>query len=215
LHGARFVKAAESEHRAPLNEALVKEVTGEDTIAARFLFKEHFAFKPRFKIWLLSNHKPDIRGTDRAIWRRVRLIPFEQHFEGASRDSSLREKLDAELSGILTWAVQGCLSWQDRGLGDTPRVAQATLEYRQESDQVGRFIKDRCTTEPKSSTAAKKLFEAYVEWCGQRGEKSEANNLFARRLAESGITKKRGRRGFVYLGVGLAPVALPTEEKSQ
>src|SRR5262249_53133992 len=81
LHGARFVKAAESEHQAPLNESLIKEVTGEDTIKARFLFQEHFSFKPRFKIWLITNHKLDIRGIDDAIWRRVRFIPFEQQFQ--------------------------------------------------------------------------------------------------------------------------------------
>jgi putative DNA primase/helicase len=207
LNGARFVKAAESEHQAPLNEALVKEVTGEDTIAARFLFQEHFSFKPRFKIWLISNHKPDIRGTDHAIWRRVRLIPFERQFEGARRDSRLRETLEAELSGILTWAVQGCLAWQKHGLGESPRIKRATLEYRQESDQVGRFLEDQCTREVKSSAPAQELFNAYIAWCAKSDVKPEANNQFARRLRERGISKKRTRRGWFYQGVGLAPVA--------
>jgi putative DNA primase/helicase len=210
LSAARFVKAAESEHKAPLNEALVKEITGEDTIAARFLFHEHFSFKPRFKVWLISNHRPDIRGTDHAMWRRVRLIPFERQFEGARRDSRLREKLEAELPGILTWAVQGCLAWQRHGLGDAPRIAQATLEYRQESDQVGRFLSDRCVKGTKSSAPAGELFNAYVEWCGKTGVKPEANNQFARRLRDRGISKKRTRRGVVYQGVALAPVAAPS-----
>jgi putative DNA primase/helicase len=210
LHGARLVKAAESEHRAPLNEALIKEITGGDTIAARFLYKEHFSFIPQFKIWLVTNHKPEIRGADHAIWRRVRLIPFEERFEKTKRDFALRERLHVELPGILAWAVQGCLSWQVRGLDDAPRIEQATLEYRQESDQLGRFLREKCTTDPKSSAAARKLFEGYLDWCAERAEKPESNNLFARRLAHRGISKKRGRRGVVYQGVALAPAVTAT-----
>jgi putative DNA primase/helicase len=205
LHAARFVKAAEAEHQAPLAESIIKELTGEDTVAARFLFHEHFTFKPQFKIWLITNHKPEIRGAEKAIWRRVRLIPFIQQFEGTRKDSELRRKLEGELPGILAWAVRGCLTWQKQSLGVAPRVAQATEEYRQESDQIGRFLKERCTKGPKSVAPAKKLYEDYVEWCSQKLEKPEANNVFARGLAERGIGKKRASGGFVYQGVGLDP----------
>jgi putative DNA primase/helicase len=207
LHAARFVKAAEAEHQAPLAESIIKELTGEDTVAARFLFHEHFTFKPQFKIWLITNHKPEIRGADGAIWRRVRLIPFNQQFEGTKKDPELRRKLEGELPGILTWAVRGCLSWQQAGLVTAPRVEQATREYRQESDQVGRFLKERCTKGPRLATPAQKLYEAYLDWCKTKPEKSEVQNLFARKLSEHGVAKKRGRRGIVYQGVGLAPVA--------
>ena len=109
LHGARLVKAAESQRQAALDEATVKEVTGGDTISARFLFKEFFDFRPQFKIWLATNHQPSIQGRDDAIWRRIKLIPFDQQFTGKQRDSKLRDKLEAELSGILAWALRGCL----------------------------------------------------------------------------------------------------------
>jgi putative DNA primase/helicase len=222
LHSARFVKAAEGEHQAPLAESIIKELTGEDTIAARFLFKEHFTFKPQFKIWLITNHKPQIRGTDDAIWRRVRLIEFNQQFLGTKMDPELRQKLEGELPGIFAWAVKGCLAWQRHGLGLAPRVVQATAEYRQESDQVGRFLKECSRREPKTTTPAMTLYKAYVGWCSQKAEKPEANNVFARMLLERGITKKRGRGGVIYQGIGLtisvaANVVAPTpkSEKAQ
>jgi putative DNA primase/helicase len=207
LHGARFVKAAEAEHRARLDEALVKQVTGEDTVTARFLFREHFSFKPQFKIWLATNYKPDIRGTDYAIWRRVVPIPFTQEFrkDDPRTDSHLREKLAAELEGILAWAVRGCLAWQKYGLGTASAIESATREYRQESDQVGRFIKGRCVREAGRQTGGKKFYDDYVHWCAQHGEKPLANNIFAQELKKRGISKKQTRSGVFYEGIGLLP----------
>jgi len=98
LHSPRLVKAAESQKQAALDEAAVKEATGGDTISARYLYQEYFDFKPQFKIWLTTNHLPEIRGTDDAIWRRIHLIPFKQKFTGKSRDSKLRQKLESELN---------------------------------------------------------------------------------------------------------------------
>jgi putative DNA primase/helicase len=221
LHAARLVKAAEGEQQARLAESTIKELTGEDTVAARFLFKEHFTFKPQFKIWLVTNHKPEIRGTDQAIWRRVRLIEFARQFEGTQRDPDLRRKLQEELPGILCWALEGCLLWQQHELGIAPGVERATQAYRQESDQIGRFLKERCIRGSKAATQAQKLFEAYREWCRLREEKPELQNLFARKLNERGVTKKRSRRGFAYHGVELMPVTTvavpathPIQEKS-
>jgi putative DNA primase/helicase len=221
LRGARFVKAAEGEQQARLAESIIKELTGEDSVAARFLYGELFTFTPQFKLWLITNHKPEIRGTDRAIWRRVRLVPFDQQFEGPTRDARLREKLAAELPGILAWAVQGSLMWQEHGLGMAPRVERATEQYRQESDQIGRFLNERCPRILGSSVPAQKLFEAYVDWCATKGERPVANNIFAKSLSERGVSKKRGRHGVVYQGVDLIPLAatsvaarLPTQEKA-
>jgi putative DNA primase/helicase len=210
LHGARLVKAAESQKQAALDEATVKEVTGGDTIAARFLFKEFFEYRPQFKIWLATNHRPLIQGTDNAIWRRLRLIPFTQQFTGRQRDPKLREKLEAELPGILAWAVLGCLEWQRIGLGTSSVVEKATLSYRRESDHFGRFLNERCTNRTTDQTTGKELFDAYVEWCERAGEKPEANNSFAKALADRGLKKKRTSKGVVYAGVGLRPQAKST-----
>jgi len=207
LHGARLVKAAESQREGALDEAIIKEITGGDTISARFLFQEFFDFKPTFKLWLATNHRPSIRGTDDAIWRRIRLIPFTRQFSGRNRDLKLLETLRGELSGILAWAVRGCLEWQRVGLGSSPIVETATLEYRLESDHLGRFMKERCLAGSKEQASGNELYQAYVDFCSANGEKPESNNAFAKALAERGIKKKRGRKGTVYQGIGLVPRA--------
>lgn len=100
-----------------LAEGLVKQLTGGDTVSARKLYSEFFQFRPEFKLWLAANHKPVIRGTDQAIWRRIRLIPFTVTIPEQEQDPDLVRKLTAELPGILRWAVDGCLAWQRSRLG--------------------------------------------------------------------------------------------------
>jgi putative DNA primase/helicase len=112
LFGARVVTSSEVGEGKRLNESLVKTLTGDETVTARFLHAEFFEFKPTFKLWLAANHRPVIRGTDNAIWDRVRLIPFTVSIPLEERDPGLRAALLAELPGILAWAVAGCLLWQ-------------------------------------------------------------------------------------------------------
>jgi len=222
LRGARLVLASEVGHKARFDESVVKRVTGQDTIACRFLYGEFFEYKPQFKIWLATNYKPIIHGTDIAIWRRIKLVPFTRQFDKSNADRRLLEKLEAELSGILAWAVEGCLAWREHGLGDASAVDSATTQYRQESDQFGRFLTDRCLREKRYETPGRMLFEAYFEWCLQEGEKPVTNPTFAGILAERGMTKKRGSKGVVYQGVGLVSIPrkpaavalLPTEENN-
>lgn len=136
LTGARFVTAAEAGEGRKLDETVVKQATGGDKITARFLYHEHFEFTPQFKLFLVTNHKPRITGTDEGIWRRIRLIPFTVTIPDKERDKQLREKLQKELPGILAWAVRGCLAWRRDGLGESKQVSQATAEYRREMDPL-------------------------------------------------------------------------------
>jgi P4 family phage/plasmid primase-like protien len=121
LRAARLVSTSETEEGKRLAEALVKAITGGDTLSARFMRGEFFKFKPAFKLWLATNHKPTIRGTDPAIWDRIRLVPFEVRIPDAEQDRELPAKLREELPGIMAWAVRGCLDWQRNGLGDAAR----------------------------------------------------------------------------------------------
>jgi putative DNA primase/helicase len=203
LVAARLVIASEAGQDASFDEAVVKQVTGSDLISCRYLYGEFFEYKPNFKIWLATNYKPAIRGSDDAIWRRVRLIPFTQQFQRDKRDLQLPAKLRAELPGIMSWAVQGCLDWQRSGLGRPKAVLNATMEYRQESDQVGRFISERCVSGEDVTVAGGALYEAYVQFSQRRGEKCLANNLFAAQIAKRGFEKRRTNRGLVYRGIGL------------
>jgi len=203
LHGARMAIASEAGQQASFDEPVIKHVTGGDRIACRFLYGEFFEYEPRFKVWLATNYKPTIQGTDEAIWRRIRLVPFNQQFKGDKRDLRLGEKLEGELPGILAWAVRGCLAWQQEGLGRPRTVVEATREYRAESDQVGRFLRERCITGPDYSTPGRNLYAAYIRWCQEQGEKPETNVAFAGHIARQGLGKKRTRRGYIYEGLGL------------
>lgn len=116
LQGVRVVLSNEIEDGSLLAETTVKQLTGGDTIIARFLFKEFFEFKPEFKIIVAGNHKPVIRGTDYGIWRRIHMVAFPVVIPAAERDPALPMKLKEELAGILIWAIKGCLEWQKVGL---------------------------------------------------------------------------------------------------
>ena len=130
LAGVRFVTVNEVEDGQNLAESLMKQLTGNDTITARFLYAEHFDYKPQFKLFIRANHKPVIKNTDEGIWRRIRLIPFTVTIPEEERDKRLLQKLKDELPGILAWAVEGCLEWQQYGLGMPEEVKQAVKEYR-------------------------------------------------------------------------------------
>lgn len=194
LRGTRFVSAVETNEGRTLAEGFVKAVTGGDRIPVRFLFQEFFELEPQFKLWLGTNHKPTIRGGDEGIWRRVRLIPFNQRFEGDRCDPNLRSKLEDELSGILTWAVRGCLDWQARGLGDSPAIAKATAAYRAEMDTLAAFLDDRCEIHPAATVGAGELFAAYRTWAESNGEKPLSQRWLGLRLTERGFEQLRSKR---------------------
>jgi len=195
LVSARLVTAQEVESGRRLAESLVKLLTGGDTVTARFLYSEYFEFKPEFKLFLAANHKPIIRGTDLAIWRRIRLIPFTVTIPPEEQDHRLGEKLKKELPGILAWAVRGCLEWQERGLGLPPQVKAATEAYREEMDILAAFLNERCVISPEAVTPAKDLYAAYTQWCFEYGERPETQRSFGMRLSERGFerTKHKGR----------------------
>jgi putative DNA primase/helicase len=211
LVGVRFVAAVEGDEGGRLSEALVKQMTGGDTITARFLYHEAFDFQPTHKIWFSTNHQPLIRGTDDAIWRRIRLIPFEVLIPEAERDPHLAEKLRAEFSGILRWAVEGCLLWQREGLGMPPEVQAATNEYRTDMDAVGRFLAECCIERPDAKVAAASLYAAYTQWCEQTGERPLSQRMLGRKLAERGYQPIRTSAVRMWQGIGLRDDAAPAQ----
>lgn len=204
LAGARFVSAIEVDEGRRLSEVLVKQVISGDTLTARFLNREFFEFRARFKLFLAANHKPVIRGTDEGIWRRIRLIPFTVTIPKAERDRTLPERLRAELPGILAWAVQGCLAWQTDGLADPPDVLAATATYRSDMDVVGAFLDDCCLLALHARADCAALYAAYTKWCEEGGETALSQRRFAQRLEERGLPRLRGAQGRWYRqGIGL------------
>jgi putative DNA primase/helicase len=185
--GARFVSTSEIDKGRRLAESKVKQLTGSDTISARFLFSEPFNFRPEFKLWISTNNKPEIKGTDNAIWDRIRLIPFEVRFEGKAVDRDLPHKLAEEASGMLAWIVRGCLEWQENGLDEPQTVKDATQAYRAEMDAVAGFLEDQCVVAEGKSAPASQLYEAYKFWCEDNGEKPESQRRFGESLKAHGF----------------------------
>jgi putative DNA primase/helicase len=205
LKGARFVIACEADAEQRLAESLIKQMTGGDTISARFLHQEWFDFDPTHKVFFGTNHKPVIKGTDYAIWRRIRLVPFEITIPEGERDKALAEKLKEEADGILAWAVQGCRVWQQQGLGVPEEVKAATDSYREEMDILGEFLKDRCRLSPEARVSSKDVYDAYSTWCQDNGQEPLGQRAFVSALKEKGFKQCRIGHGAVrgWIGIGL------------
>ena len=202
LYGVRLVTASESGVNRSIAEPLIKQLTGGDTITARRLYEEYFEFRPTFKIWLATNHKPRIRGTDHAIWRRIRLIPFTTTIPDGEQDKSLRDKLKVERPGILRWMVEGCVAWRRDGLGQPEAVAAATDVYRAEQDQLAGFFDEACVLGADRVTPTKDLYGSYVVWAGSAGEQAMTMREFGAVLSERGFTTEK-RSGGVHVRRGL------------
>ena len=179
LVGRRFVQTDEVEDGARLAEALVKRVTGNAILNARFMRQNPFEFPVQFKLWMPCNHKPDIKGLDEGIWSRVRLIPFDVYFPPEKRIKDLSRKLvEAEGPAILGWLVKGCLEWQRIGLAEPKKVLDGTKAYRNEQDLISAFVHDQCVDHKDSAVGDKAkvltgvLYERYVAWCKDAGEKT-------------------------------------------
>jgi len=204
LKGVRFVSSVETEEERKLAEALIKQLTGGDKITARYLNQNPIEFWPTHKIFMAGNHKPEIRGTDQAIWRRVHLVPFDAHLAEDEKDHALPDKLRQELPGILAWAIRGCLEWQDQGLLPPEEVRAATDAYRQEMDVLGDFLEERCEAHPRLSVQARRLYQEYRDWCQEVGRHAYSETKFGRRLSSRGFQKEHSRSGKRYVGLGLA-----------
>jgi putative DNA primase/helicase len=204
LEGARLVCAVEGKQSGWLAESLVKMLTGGDKIAARMLYQEHREFEAIFKLWLGTNHKPRITGTDIAIWSRVRLIPFTQSFAG-KEDRMLGEKLLQEASGILNWALEGLRQYLADGLQAPAQVVAATSEYQQDSDQIGRFLAARTVQNPEVWCHKKALYAAYKRWTLETKEYQFKEHDFSESMVERGYQDHRKNSGMVWLGLDLVP----------
>jgi putative DNA primase/helicase len=215
LFGKRLVVANETEDGRRLAESLVKDLTGGDRIRARRMREDFWEFTPQHKILLATNHKPEVRGGDHAIWRRLALIPFTETFwdqekgetgtENRQMDKSLPAKLKAEAPGILGWLVRGCLEWQRDGLNLPDKVRTATAEYRGQQDKIGLFIEQCCVVDSKAFVGATVLFKAYQDYTA---DSSLTQTRFGTAMGERGYHSDRfsagplkGRMG--WFGVGL------------
>jgi len=215
LIGARFVRTSEPDEGQRLQEGLIKELTGGETILVRALHSDFVEVRPQFKLTISGNHKPEIRGSDDGIWRRVMLVPFDVQIPEDERDQNLGDKLWEERAGILNWLIDGLIDYLERGLSPPEHVLSATQEYREESDPLGTFLTDCCvvTGRADDSVTSKDLCEAFNYYLLERGENQWKLGTISRQIKVRASRWKHPRSGasfaahkasiMMYLGIRL------------
>ncbi len=201
FRGSRCIIASESEHSKRLAESKIKRMTGDEAVTAEFKYQEQFDYTPQYKIWLITNYKPKIVGTDDGIWDRTHLLPFTRYFTAEERDLDLGEKLKAEAAGILNWAIEGALAWQQQRLSVPDCVKQATSAYRAEQNVLGQFIEDRCEVGDDMWVGKLAMHTAYKGWAEAVGEFVMPLAEFGERLQMKFDEGKSGPRGRHWIGV--------------
>ena len=201
LKSARFVTCEEPTEGVRLNEGLLKQLTGGSKVTCRFLYGDEFEYTPEFKIWVATNHKPVIRGTDIGIWRRIKLIPFEVNIPKDKVDKNLKYKLRQEFPQILAWAVEGCMKWQKEGIAEPDVVLDAVRDYKQEMDLIASFV-EQCIEidyDSEVKVPAADLFGVYRAWAKSNNEWEMTAKKFGMEIVKK--LPERGRNGKgVYYG---------------
>lgn len=202
LQGVRLVTSSEPNEGFRFDEGLIKQLTGGDTVTARFLYGEEFNFDPKFKIWVTTNHKPIVRGTDDGIWRRLLLIPFKVQIPEHKVDKDLKYKLLREAPAILNWMLEGSIAWQKEGLGIPKEVRDASEGYRKEMDVIEQFVADECIVGEGEKVGANELFKSYQAWADETGEYKMNKNKFGTKMKDK-FEGKRLSAGIHYMGINL------------
>jgi P4 family phage/plasmid primase-like protien len=212
LFGARFVPASEGEQSKRLAEAKIKNMVSGDPVEGEKKYQDSFTYYPEYKIWLFTNYKPRIVGTDEGIWDKVIFIPFKRYFALSERDHGLLEKLKAELPGILQWAIRGCLDWQEQGLNVPECLKQATEDYRREQNVLGHFVEDELVEHDELKTPCGRMYSHYKEWADKNGEYQMTASEFKERMQQRYGEPRRASAGKFWVGVGVKQL-LSEEDK--
>lgn len=203
LRGRRLVVSSELEHRAVLAEGLVKLITGGDTISARQLYGQRFDFEPSHKLVLITNHPPRVRGTDEAIWRRLRMVPFSVTIPADERIPGYAEQLVADHGqAILSWLVKGAVEWYRGGLGTCAEVDRATGAYRASEDVFSQFLAER-TVNVETKTRVRDLRNAWTDWAREAGAPVGRVQDFTEWLDSRGFEIVQFERANWVKGIGL------------
>ncbi|UTT53751.1 DNA primase family protein [Microbacterium maritypicum] len=209
LVGARYVLTGELEEGMHLNESLMKSLTGgDDPITARLLHKNPITFFPQCTIWMPTNHRPVVRGTDEGIWGRHLLVSDWVFIPESERDKELSARIKAtELPGLLNWIIAGAVEWYRQGLNPPESVVAATKAYREESDLMGAFLDEVCEVSPDEQCSKSEMYAAYTDWCREGGLKPVTKIAFGRMLKKhpgSDITETRVGKAKVHTWAGVS-----------
>ncbi len=218
LRGARFVTASETSPGRELDGATVKQITGGDTISARFLYKEAFEFRADFVIFMATNSLPKIRSDDSGMWRRVVPVPFEVVVPSEDRDPQLKTRLsDPSIGGpgVMAWLVEGCLEYQRAGLRIPPAVEQAQQHYMLEMARFETFFSECCVFDPGVWTPSADLFARYRDWEDANGIARRPDRELQTRLKEQGCEARKLGQARGWQGIGLVRDTRDTEDTNR
>ena len=199
--GARMAVASEVPEGRRFNEAMLKDLSSNDILTTRPLFRESFQFQPSHSLWLYGNHLPRISGGDSGVWRRLSLLPFDQAIPSSKIDKDFGARLEAELPGILNWAIAGCRAWQKSGVKQPLHVQKATTGYRSAMDVMTQFIEEQIEECIDNEVRANFVYTTYVAWAHKQGERPVSNTAFGLALTERGFQKKRKGNAKYYLDI--------------
>lgn len=212
LRGARLVTATETEEGRRWAESRIKQLTGGDTVAARFMRQDFFEYRPAFKLVIAGNHKPSLRSVDEAIRRRFHLIPFAVTVPEAERDPDLTDKLKEEWPGILQWLIDGCLEWQTEGLRPPKVVVEATDAYLTAEDAMAAWLDEKCDRDPNGWTSSTLLFGSWARWATAAGEFIGSQKRLSQKLEDRGFAKKDTNKAKGFMGLRLIPDEHPAPQ---
>ncbi|EGQ3351202.1 DNA primase [Staphylococcus pseudintermedius] len=212
LDGARFVTTTEPNEGDRFDEGLLKQLTGGDKVSARRLYENEFEFTPQLKLWMATNHKPYVRGTDEGIWRRFVIIPFEKQIPLHEVDKDLTQKLKKELPAIIKWCVDGYLEWQRLGLAEPKIIREQREEYRTEMDPIEMFLDECCELNPLEKINSSELYSAYSYWAKENHQYLMNNTKFGKEMIKKFERKKYQGRKFYY-GLNLTTEAKQEQNK--
>ena len=181
-------------------------------MTARFLYREFFEYRPQFKLVIAANHKPEIRGVDHGIWRRIHLIPFDVTIPAEEIDKDLPAKLRDELPGILAWAIRGCADWLEHGLMVPSSIADATAEYRAEMDVLENFIEDNCIRDTDRRVPVGELYSKYGTWSESACQDALGKKIFGNLMRQKGFSQVKSGDVRYWNGISLKEVTVASSQ---
>lgn len=204
LNGTRMVATSELATGEILDAALIKRITGGDVITARALYKDLFDFKPKFVMFMTTNALPVIDGGDKALARRLVMVPFRNVVSNTKRDSDLPAKLKSEASGIFNRLLEGLAAYRKNSLKIPQAVIDDVENYVGASDLIQAFLDDKCLLEPDSQTAASSLYRSYQHWASAGGTKPVSQPIFKIEITKrTEIEQKRTSKNKIWPGIGM------------
>ncbi|MES2099052.1 MAG: phage/plasmid primase, P4 family [Pseudomonadota bacterium] len=213
LRGKRLAVSSELEETSFFNESLIKELTGDTTLTARFMRGDFFEFHMSQKHVIVGNFKPRLRGGDPAMARRMLLVPFMASFKGSARDPLMLDKLKAEAPAILHWIVGGAMAWASEGLAVPESVRAASADYMADHDDLALWMDECC--ERQGEGKASDLYSSFSMWKKARGEHATSMTAWGSRLTSIPGVQKRNSNGVRYVGLRLTALELAAVNESR